>query len=103
MENLRISSSPKKKQTTTTKKKKKRDPLSVEIPETTTKTNEEDLAGEKEGGTGETIQTTNKTKTVWTKPPSPARQMDKTDALLSPTKIECEQIEKDNDAKTIDE
>ena len=103
MENLRISSSPKKKQTTTTKKKK-RDPLSVEIPETTeTKTNEEDLAGEKEGGTGETIQTTNKTKTVWTKPPSPARQMDKTDALLSPTKIECEQIEKDNDAKTIDE
>ena len=47
-------------------------PLSVEIPETTTKTNEEDLAGEKvKGETDETIQTTNKTKTVWTKPPSP--------------------------------
>ena len=75
----------------------------MEIPETTTKTNEEDLAGEEvKGETDETIRRRTKQRRCGRNLLLLA-QMDKTDALLSPTKIECEQIEKDNDAKTIDE
>jgi len=46
---------------------------------------------------------TTKTRTV-TKPPSPARQMDKMDALLSPrTNVEPSSSTKENSVKTIDE
>jgi len=104
MDKLAISSSPEK-----TKKKKKPD-VSVQIPAVSEeKSATEGAAAEGASSSGggnaneKNESATTKTRTV-TKPPSPARQMDKMDALLSPrTNVEPSSSTKENSVKTIDE